>query len=75
MIETDSAAACQYGEPADALDIPPARQVATPFGTNIGPTNPAFWPIMPESQVRTRHTWPLPLATLGTDRSRGADSA
>jgi len=42
----------QYGEAGDALDIPPAMQVATPFGSNIGPTNPAFWPIMPDCQVR-----------------------
>ena len=25
------------------LRLPPAFQVATPFGTNTGPTNPAFW--------------------------------
>lgn len=41
----------QYGETGDGLDIPPAYQVAAPFGTNVGPTNPAFWPIMPDCQV------------------------
>jgi hypothetical protein len=45
-----------YGEPDDgpstsrALVIPPAFQVQTPFGSNVGPTNPAFFEVMPESE-------------------------
>merc|ERR1719253_1267668 len=34
-----------YGEPDHALEIPPARQVATPFGADVGGVNPAFYAI------------------------------
>merc|ERR1711871_1025835 len=49
-----------YGEDGDPLSIPPAYQVATTFGTNIGPTNPAFFPVMPDCEFDS-------FVTLGMD--------
>ena len=39
-----------YGEPDHALEIPPARQVATPFGADVGGVNPAFYAINAECE-------------------------
>jgi hypothetical protein len=39
-----------FGVPGDPLQIPPAFQVATPFGSNVGPVNPLFLPIMPAAE-------------------------
>ena len=39
-----------FGEPGDPMTFPPAFQVATPFGTDVGPVNPAFFAVMPEAQ-------------------------
>ena len=45
---------CQGDESSDecrgALVIPPGWQAAAPFGSNVGPTNPAFFPMMPECE-------------------------
>ena len=37
-----------YGQKDDPLIIPPAYQVATPFGTSVGPVNKAFVPVEPD---------------------------
>ena len=39
-----------FGDSDHHMIIPAAFQVDAPFGTNTGGTNPAFWPIMPDSQ-------------------------
>ena len=35
-----------FGSYDHALQIPPAYQVPTPFGTNVGPVNPAFFAVV-----------------------------
>ena len=42
------------------MSIPPAYQAATPFGTNIGPTNPAFFAVMADCEFDS-------FVTLGMD--------
>jgi hypothetical protein len=42
------------------LSIPPAYQAATPFGTNIGPPNPAFFAVVADCQYDS-------FITLGMD--------
>ena len=42
------------------MSIPAAYQVATPFGTNIGPTNPAFFAVMADCEFDS-------FVTLGMD--------
>ena len=42
------------------MSVPPAYQVATPFGTNIGPTNPAFFAVMADAEFDS-------FITLGMD--------
>ena len=37
-----------YGEVGDPLIIPPGWQMADPFGSSIGPVNPAFFGLAPE---------------------------
>jgi hypothetical protein len=49
-----------YGEEGVPLSIPPAYQVATPFGTNIGPPNPAFFAVMADCEFDS-------FITLGMD--------
>jgi hypothetical protein len=49
-----------YGDQGDPLSFPPAYQLATPFGTNIGPTNPAFFPVMADAEFDS-------FITLGMD--------
>ena len=49
-----------YGEDGDPLSIPPGYQVATPFGTNIGPPNPAFFAVMADCEFDS-------FITLGMD--------
>ena len=39
-----------FGEAGATMMIPPGFQVAAPFGSDVGPTNPQFWPIMADSQ-------------------------
>ena len=39
-----------YGEPDHALEIPPARQVDLPFGSDVGGVNPAFYAINAECE-------------------------
>ena len=39
-----------FGEAGTPMMIPPAFQVPAPFGTDVGPVNPAFFPMMPDSQ-------------------------
>ena len=39
-----------YGDAVNRLSIPPAFQVPTPFGTNVGPTNPAFFVVNPTAE-------------------------
>jgi hypothetical protein len=38
------------GAPAHTMRIPPAYQVAAPFGVDIGGVNPQFFPIRKEAQ-------------------------
>jgi hypothetical protein len=57
---SDARADAIYGESGDPMSIPPAYQVATPFGTNIGPSNPAFFPVMPDCEFDS-------FITLGMD--------
>ena len=35
-----------FGSYDHALQIPPAYQVPTPFGTHVGPVNPAFFAVV-----------------------------
>ena len=56
-------AGADAGEPAHVMDFPPAYQEATPFGVNIGGTNPAFWTYSPSAQ------WDSWLAVGSTDAS------
>ena len=39
-----------FGDVTTPLVIPPAYQAPVPFGTNVGPTNPQFWALSPESE-------------------------
>ena len=39
-----------YGSTGDPLIVPAAFQVPTPFGSNVGPTNAAFFPINPDAE-------------------------
>lgn len=39
-----------YGETGHPLRLPAAFQVDAPFGVNVGPVNPAFFPMMPDSE-------------------------
>jgi hypothetical protein len=43
-------AGADAGRPAYVLDFPPAYQEPTPFGANIGGTNPSFWTYSPTAQ-------------------------
>ena len=39
-----------YGDADSHLIIPPASQVPTPFGSNVGPTNAAFFAVNPTAE-------------------------
>merc|ERR1711871_1884161 len=39
-----------YGTADSPMSVPPAYQQATPFGANVGGTNPAFWAVMAGAQ-------------------------
>lgn len=39
-----------FGEAGANIVIPPAWQAAAPFGSNVGPTNPAFFAVSPECE-------------------------
>ena len=39
-----------YGDSENRLIIPPAFQVPTPFGTSVGPQNPAFFAVQPDCE-------------------------
>ena len=39
-----------YGDGENHLIIPPAFQVPTPFGTSVGPQNPAFFAVQPDCE-------------------------
>ena len=39
-----------YGDAVNRLSIPPAFQVPTPFGTSVGPQNPAFFAVQPDCE-------------------------
>jgi len=39
-----------YGQAGDELIVPPAYQSPTPFGTNVGPVNPAFFAVNADCQ-------------------------
>ena len=76
-----------YGEPADGpssnreLIVPPAFQVAAPFGSNVGPTNPAFFPMMPDCEFDSfltigmdgPATVPGALSSIGIDLGAWSD--
>lgn len=49
-----------FGEAGASLVIPPAWQAAAPFGADVGPTNPAFFAVMPECEYDS-------FITIGTD--------
>ena len=49
-----------FGEAGSPLVIPPGWQAAAPFGSNVGPTNPAFFPMMPECEFDS-------FLTIGSD--------
>ncbi len=55
------------GEPAHLMDFPPAYQEPTPFGADIGGTNPSFWTYSPSAQ------WDSWLAVGTTDGSSTTD--
>lgn len=64
-----------FGENANPLVIPPAYQVAAPFGSDVGPVNPAFFPIMPTAEYDSFLTIGLdgPALTAGALTSVGYD--
>ena len=78
-----------YGEPSDGpsisreLIIPPAYQVATPFGSDVGPVNPAFFAVMPDCEFDSFLTIgmegpslvPGALSTIGVDFASWTESA
>lgn len=47
---TRSAAYAMYGNAAAPSQIPPAFQVETPFGADVGGVNPAFFGIRPDAR-------------------------
>ena len=49
-----------YGDSSAPLSIPAAFQVPTPFGSSVGPVNPAFYAVMPDAQYDS-------FLTLGMD--------
>ena len=63
--------------------LPPAYQVAAPFGTNIGPTNPAFFGINPDAEFDSFITIgmdgpalvPGALSSIGIDFNQWDESA
>ena len=71
-----------FGEVGAALIIPPAFQVAAPFGVDTGPVNPAFFPMMPDCQFDSfltigldgPATQPGALSTVGVDFSSWTES-
>ena len=64
-----------YGESGVPLIVPPARQVAPPFGTDVGPTNPAFFAVMPDAEFDSFLTIGIdgPALTQGSLSSVGLD--
>jgi hypothetical protein len=60
-----------YGEPGAPLEIPPAFQVDPPFGSDIGPVNAAFLPLLPDAQF---DSW-LTIGTDGPALTKGALSS
>ena len=64
-METASGTAhsASVGAPAHTMRIPPAYQVAAPFGVDIGGVNPQFFPIRKEAQF---DSW---LTAGGTSRA------
>ena len=78
-----------YGEKSDGpsisreLIIPPAYQVATPFGSDVGPTNPAFFAVMPDCEFDSFLTIgmdgpsvvPGAMSTIGVDFASWTESA
>ena len=59
------------------MSFPAAFQVPQPFGTDIGPTNPAMWTVMPESRWDSFLTLGLdgPAAIPGSMSTVGIDFA
>ena len=49
-----------YGEAGDPLTIPAGFQVPTPFGSDVGPVNEAFFAMMPDAEFDS-------FVTIGTD--------
>ena len=50
-----------YGQAGDELIVPPAYQSPTPFGTNVGPVNPAFFAVNADCEFDS-------YLTVGVDR-------
>jgi hypothetical protein len=64
-----------FGEQDHALVVPPARQVPTPFGTDMGPVNPVFYAFDPDYEYDSFITIGLdgPALTPGAISSVGID--
>jgi hypothetical protein len=69
------------GSPGNPMQIPAAFQVPTPFGSDIGGTNPAFWAITPTAQYDswltvgvTDGTSAEEISTAGIDFASWTDS-
>ena len=56
-----------YGSESAPASFPPAEQLDTPFGTNIGGSNPAFWPMMAAAQY---DSW----LSVGVDDASAGDA-
>ena len=54
------------GEAAHGMEFPAAYQEATPFGANVGGSNPAFWAISPSAQY---DSWLAVAETTGATES------
>ena len=54
-----------FGEPGATISMPPAFQVAAPFGTDYGGANPALFALMPESEF---DSWLTVGTTTGDSR-------
>ena len=79
MVNLDATQSNVYtiaGNSATALSMPPAAQVAAPFGTDVGGVSPAFFAVMADSEFdswltvgMTDASNPTAISTIGLDFS------
>jgi hypothetical protein len=71
----NSQASCYtiFGDKAHPMAFPPAYQVPAPFGSNVGGTNTAFYPVKPETQFDSWLTAGETADTAGSVSAIGID--